>query len=94
MNGLAGTNILGARIHSGLASNFLGIPASELLDQSLPLCDIWGDSKTSEFSRIADQSTLQARMSAMEVLLIRRGACQSRGQRKICEVPCKGQFTN
>ena len=35
-----GTNILGARIHPGLASSFLGIPASELLNQSLPLCDL------------------------------------------------------
>jgi len=68
-----GTNILGARIHPGLASSLLGIPASELLNQSLPLCDIWGSARTSEFARIADQSTLRVRMSAMGALLMMQG---------------------
>jgi AraC-like DNA-binding protein len=69
-----GTNIFGARIHPGLASSLLGISASELLNRSLPLCDVWGSANSSEFGRIADQTTLQARMSAMETLLLMRGA--------------------
>lgn len=68
-----GTNILGARICPGLASSLLGIPASELLNQSVPLGDVWGSSGTSEFERIVDQRTVQARMSAMEALLLMRG---------------------
>jgi AraC-like DNA-binding protein len=67
------TSILGARIHPGLASSFLGISASELLNRSLPLCDVWGSTRTSEFGRIADQTTFPARMSALEKLLHKRG---------------------
>ena len=69
-----GTNILGARICPGLASSLLGIPASELLNRSVPLVDLWGNTRTSEFGKIVDQRTVQARMSAMEALLLMRGA--------------------
>lgn len=69
-----GANILAARICPGLASSLLGIPASELLNRSVPLADVWGSTTTLEFGRIADQSTLPGRMSAFEALLIMRGA--------------------
>lgn len=67
-----GTNIVGARICPGMASSLLGIPASELLNRSVPLDDVWGSARTSEFGRVADQRTVQARMSAMESLLLTR----------------------
>jgi AraC-like DNA-binding protein len=67
-----GTNILGARCHPGLASGLLGIPASELLNRSVPLCEIWGSADAARFARIADEATLLARMLAMEAALLRR----------------------
>ena len=70
----AGTNILGARCHPGLASSLLGVPASELLNLSMPLCDLWGSGGSSAYSRIADQTTLVAQVSAMERALLARVA--------------------
>ena len=37
----AGTKIVGVRFHPGLAPGVLGIPATELLNQSAPLYDVW-----------------------------------------------------
>src|SRR5215831_20253453 len=37
----AGTKIVGARLHPGLAPGVLGIPAAELLNQSAPLYEVW-----------------------------------------------------
>jgi hypothetical protein len=68
----AGTNILGARCHPGLASSLLGVPASELLNLSMPLCDLWGSGGSSAYSRIADQTALVAQVSAMERALLAR----------------------
>ena len=70
----AGTNILGARCHPGLASSLLGVPASELLNLSMPLCDLWGSGGSSAYSRIADQTALVAQVSAMERALLARVA--------------------
>lgn len=67
-----GTNIIGARCHPGLASGLLGIPASELLNQSVALCEVWGSADTARFARIAEGTTLPAQMLAMESALRRR----------------------
>lgn len=71
---LPGTMIVGARCHPGLAPSLLGVPASELLNCSVPLCDVWGDDKAARFARIADESSLRARLSAMETALLSRVA--------------------
>lgn len=73
----SGTNILGARCHPGLASSLLGLPASELLNLSVPLRDICGSRGTAAYSRIADQTTLVAQMSAMERALLAHVAIAS-----------------
>ena len=65
-----GTNILGARCHPGLASSLLGVPASELLNLSIPLRDLWGGGKTAAYLRIADQTAVAAQISAMERALL------------------------
>jgi AraC-like DNA-binding protein len=70
----AGTKILGARCHPGLASSLLGVPASELLNLSVPLCDVWGSGGSSAYSRIADETTLLGQVSAMEKALLARVA--------------------
>lgn len=68
----AGTNILGARLHPGLASSLLGVPASELLNLSVPLCELWGSGGTALYARIAEQTTLAAQVGAMESALLAR----------------------
>jgi len=68
------TNIIGARCHPGLAPTLLGIPASELLNRSVLLCDIWGSAETVQFARIADEPNLSARVSAMGAALLGRVA--------------------
>jgi AraC-like DNA-binding protein len=70
----AGTQIFGARCHPGLASSLLGVPASELLNLSVPLCDLWGSGPTAAYLRAADQSTLAAQAQAMEAALLNRAA--------------------
>lgn len=67
-----GTNILAARCHPGLASSLLGVPASELLNRTVQLCEVWGSAGTDGFARAAEEKTLQARIRAMEAALLRR----------------------
>jgi AraC-like DNA-binding protein len=62
----AGTKILGARCHPGLACSVLGVPASELLNLSLPLRDLWGSTRTAAYPRIAGEPALAMQVSAME----------------------------
>jgi AraC-like DNA-binding protein len=69
-----GTKIIGARCHPGLVPSLLGIPASELLNQSVRLCDVWGSAETGQFARIADQPTLSARIASMQAALLARVA--------------------
>ena len=67
-----GTNILGARCHPGLASSLLGMPASELLNRTAPLSDVWGRAGADRFARIAEKRTLEAKMSMMASALLNR----------------------
>jgi AraC-like DNA-binding protein len=68
----AGTNIVAARFHPGSASHFLGLPASELLNHSLPLCDIWNHAASEPFQRIALESVPSLRMSALVAAMLQR----------------------
>jgi AraC-like DNA-binding protein len=65
-----GTTIVGARCHPGLAPGLLRLPASALLNQSVPLRDVWGSSVTAQFERIADEADMVARRSAIEAALL------------------------
>jgi AraC-like DNA-binding protein len=66
----AGTTIVGARCRPGLARNLLGLPASVLLNQSVPLRDVWGSATSFRFERITDERTPSARKSAMEIAML------------------------
>jgi AraC-like DNA-binding protein len=66
----AGTTIVGARFHPGAAPSLLGLPASELLNQSPSLSAIWGSKASRRFERIADERALPARLSAIGSALI------------------------
>jgi len=65
-----GTIITGARCHPGLAPSLLRLPASALLNQLVPLRDVWGRAATAPFERIADEPDIAARRSAIETALL------------------------
>src|SRR5262245_13173664 len=52
------TKIIGARWYPGRAPALLGLPASELLNQSLALRDIWSPTLSSSFERVSEQPNL------------------------------------
>ena len=54
----AGTNVLGVRCHPGLASSLLGVPASELLNLSVPLCDYGAAVELLRLHELATKSLL------------------------------------
>ena len=63
------TAVAGVRFHPGRAAGVLGLPASTLLNQSLPLRDVWSNAAHAQFARVTDQSTLPARLAALEAAL-------------------------
>jgi AraC-like DNA-binding protein len=69
----AGTNILGARLHPGLGFTVLGIPATELLNQSAPLYEVLSTNST-RFSLPLDEPTLVSQVSALAEALARATA--------------------
>jgi AraC-like DNA-binding protein len=79
-----GTIILGARCHPGLAPGVLGLPASELLNQSVPLRAMWSSTASARFARVGDQPNLSARISAMESALLERLAHPGPVDHAIC----------
>lgn len=68
----AGTTIVGARLHPGRAPGILGIPAAELLNQSVPLRDVWSASRA-RFRLSFDEPTVVSQ-SALAVALVRATA--------------------
>jgi AraC-like DNA-binding protein len=68
----AGTMIIGARCRPGHARSLLGLPASALLNQSVPLSAVCGSDASTAFERIAEERTIAARKSAMVRALLSR----------------------
>jgi len=64
-----GTAIIGARFRPGIAPVLLGIPASELLNQSLPLREVWAKSHAARFAEIPASHGLSSQLKAMETVL-------------------------
>jgi hypothetical protein len=58
-----GTSITGARLHPGGASCLLGIPASELLNQTIPIAAVKGAIQNMRFERVIEQPNAAARRS-------------------------------
>lgn len=67
-----GSMIVGARWYPGRAPGLLGLPASALLNQSVPLRDVWSNAAAARFTRIADEPGLPARKSAIQGALLDR----------------------
>jgi AraC-like DNA-binding protein len=70
----AGAKIVGARLHPGLAPSVLGIPATELLNQSAPLSELWG-TNGARFGLPHNDPTLVSKVWLFSEALIRATAC-------------------
>ena len=64
-----GTTVIGARFHPGRATCVLGLPASPLLNRSVPLRDLWNAAAHAQFARVGDEPTLSARLAALQAAL-------------------------
>lgn len=66
----AGTKLVGARWYPGRAPAMLGLPAAELLNQSVALRDIWSGVLSSSFDQVSEQPDFRARRSSLEGRLL------------------------
>jgi AraC-like DNA-binding protein len=64
-----GTSITGARLHPGRASSLLGMPASELLNQSIPVAAFTGAVQHTHLEKVIEQPNATARRSALAQVL-------------------------
>jgi AraC-like DNA-binding protein len=60
-----GTCITGARLHPGRGPSLLGVPASELLNQSIPVAAIQDAEQSEKIGSIHEQPSAPARRSAL-----------------------------
>jgi len=66
----AGTKIVGARLHPGRASGVLGVPAAELLNQSVPLSEVWGTNRARSAPAL-DEAMIVSRKTGLAEVLVR-----------------------
>ena len=64
------TEIVGARWHPGRAPALFGVPAAELLNQSVALRDVWSRTRGSLLERVSAQQNLTARKWQFEASLL------------------------
>jgi AraC-like DNA-binding protein len=60
-----GTTIVGARFRPGRAADVLGVPVDELLDQHVPLADLWGASAGEFMEPVLQHPPGAARLRAL-----------------------------
>lgn len=60
-----GTFIAGARLHPGRASWLLGMPASELLNQAIPIVHFKGAMRIMRLEKVMEQRNAEARRAAL-----------------------------
>jgi AraC-like DNA-binding protein len=65
-----GTSITGARLHPGRASSLLGMPASELLNQSIPIAAAKGAMQNIRLEQVIEQPNSTARRSILGQVLV------------------------
>lgn len=68
----AGTRIIGARLRPGWAASSLGIPADRLLNQHVPLTEIWGADAGTFIEPVLSHSTVPARLAQAVAALTAR----------------------
>lgn len=68
----AGTTIIGARFRPGWAASSLGLPVNELLNQDVPLVEIWGNGLEQFPNESLNHSSLQTGLREMTSALAER----------------------
>jgi AraC-like DNA-binding protein len=84
--------ILGAHFKPGAAFLFLGLPASELLNVSIPLEYLWGNDAHSLYERLLASKSLDDQFNLLEDVLLKR-LIQSDGQHPVVPFAVK-EFQN
>jgi AraC-like DNA-binding protein len=69
------STFVGIRFQPGAAPGFLGVPASELLDQTLPLSEFWGMSQVDQLAeRLASAGSAVAACGVLEGFVLQASA--------------------
>ena len=68
-----GIDIVGVRFRPGAAPGALGVPASELLDGTVALREVWGRAADDLHGRVGEARTIEARLAALQQALLARG---------------------
>ena len=74
-----GANLTGVRLHPGRAAEVLGLPASELLNASAPMRDVWRKTLCAIFDGVSAGDTPTVQLGRLEAAMLRR-ACDVRTQ--------------
>jgi len=64
-----GTIVVGTRFRPAAASGALRVSVADLLDEEIPLNDVWGRRAEREAARVTDGRTLAAKLAAMDVVI-------------------------
>jgi AraC-like DNA-binding protein len=67
-----GANLTGVRLQPGRAADVLGLPASELLNASAPIREVWRKTLWAAFDGISAGTTTAARLARLEGAMLRR----------------------
>src|SRR5262245_17921342 len=62
----AGATVIGFRFHPAAAASWLGVPAAEILEQRLPLAELWGAKAHRLAGQIRDRETLATLIASIE----------------------------
>lgn len=75
----AGSLITGARLHPGRPSSLLGMPASALLNQAIPVAAVEGAMRNIPLEKVIEQPNAAVRRSVFGQVLRRSGTYDPRG---------------
>jgi AraC-like DNA-binding protein len=67
-----GTVVAGVRFHPGVASSWLGLPLSEIVDSRVPLAEFWRTDAERLFENISTSSSAAGITGSLETMLLSR----------------------
>jgi AraC-like DNA-binding protein len=80
-----GTRIVGARFLPGGVRSTFRVPAAQLVDQTVPLDELWGRSAVVLADRVADAPSLDAALGVLQDYVVRNRADTARPDPLVCE---------
>jgi len=72
VNAAPGTSFLGVRFKPGKATQFLGVTAGDLTDQSIPLGEIWRRDDARVEARLTERQGIGRKLALLETALLER----------------------